>query len=124
MEESKQRGFSMNSSVAISESATLAAPSPGSDTDRVDWITSIPFLSMHVAAIAGLFFFPVTWNGIALGVGMYYLRMFALTGAYHRYFSHRSFKTSRWFQFTLALLGTLNVQKGVLWWAANHRHHH
>jgi stearoyl-CoA desaturase (delta-9 desaturase) len=24
----------------------------------------------------------------------------------------------------MALLGTLSVQKGVLWWAANHRHHH
>jgi stearoyl-CoA desaturase (delta-9 desaturase) len=79
---------------------------------------------MHVAAIVGLFFFSVTWKGIALCVGMYYLRMFALTAGYHRYFSHRSYKTSRWFQFVLAFLGTLNVQKGVLWWAANHRHHH
>ena len=28
------------------------------------------------------------------------------------------------FQFVLALLGTLAVQKGVLWWAAHHRVHH
>jgi stearoyl-CoA desaturase (delta-9 desaturase) len=116
----------MDTSVAISDSRVLPSPSPSpyADTDRIDWVTSIPFLGMHVAAVVGLFFFPVTWKGIALCVGMYYLRMFALTAGYHRYFSHRSFKTSRWFQFVLAFLGTLNVQKGVLWWAANHRHHH
>lgn len=97
---------------------------PSNDFDRFDVWTSLPFIGLHVAAVAGLFFFPITWRGIALCVGMYYFRMFAITAGYHRYFSHRSYKTSRWFQFTLALFGTLAVQKGVLWWAANHRHHH
>src|SRR5262249_54010946 len=44
--------------------------------------------------------------------------------AYHRYFSHRSFKTSRWFQFVLALAAQTAGQKGVVWWASHHRHHH
>ncbi|MBI3554708.1 MAG: acyl-CoA desaturase [Deltaproteobacteria bacterium] len=101
-----------------------AAPAIRRETDRIDWVTSIPFLTMHVAAIAGLFYFSVTWQGIALCVGMYYLRMFGITAGYHRYFSHRSYKTGRGFQFVLALLGGLSVQKGALWWAANHRHHH
>jgi stearoyl-CoA desaturase (delta-9 desaturase) len=92
--------------------------------DKIDWVTSIPFFAMHVAAAVGLFYFPVTWQGIAWVVGMYYLRMWAITTGYHRYFSHRTFKTSRAFQFFMALMGTLSVQKGVLWWAANHRHHH
>jgi stearoyl-CoA desaturase (delta-9 desaturase) len=55
---------------------------------------------------------------------MYYLRMFAITGGYHRYFSHRSYKTSRAFQFFLAFLAQASAQKGALWWAAHHRHHH
>ena len=50
--------------------------------------------------------------------------MFFVTGAYHRYFSHRSYKTSRWFQFVLALGATFTAQKGPLWWAAHHRVHH
>jgi len=54
----------------------------------------------------------------------YAIRMFAITGGYHRYFAHRSFKTSRVFQFLLALLGTSATQKGPLWWAAAHRKHH
>jgi stearoyl-CoA desaturase (delta-9 desaturase) len=78
---------------------------------------------IHVAAI-GVFFVPFSWSCVAIFVGMYYLRMFGITAGYHRYFAHRGFKTSRVFQFALAFLGLMSSQKGVLWWAANHRHHH
>src|SRR5262245_61577862 len=61
---------------------------------------------------------------VALAAPTYLVRMFAITAAYHRYFSHRSYKTSRAFQFVLALLGTTATQKGPLWWAATHRDHH
>src|SRR6185369_18091114 len=77
----------------------------------------IPFVFMHVVCIA-LIFVGISLPAVLLCVGLYALRMFALTAGYHRYFSHRSFKTSRVFQFVLALLGTLAVQKGPLWWAA------
>jgi len=64
-------------------------------------------------------------HGLALlAVASYFVRMFAVTGVYHRYFSHRSYKTSRVLQFLLALLGTSATQKGPLWWAAAHRMHH
>src|SRR5699024_4955259 len=51
-------------------------------------------------------------------------RVFGITGGYHRYFSHRGYKTSRVFQFCMALLGATAMQKGPLWWAAKHREHH
>jgi stearoyl-CoA desaturase (delta-9 desaturase) len=65
-----------------------------------------------------------SWRGFALAIGLYAVRMFGLTAGFHRYFSHRSFKTSRAFQLALATLGTLAAQKGPLWWAAHHRAHH
>ena len=40
------------------------------------------------------------------------------------YFAHRSYSTSRPFQFILAALATTTGQQGVLWWACQHRHHH
>jgi len=52
------------------------------------------------------------------------IRMFFVTGFYHRYFSHRSFKATRPVQFLMALAGATTVQRGALWWAAHHRHHH
>jgi stearoyl-CoA desaturase (Delta-9 desaturase) len=91
---------------------------------RTDWLMSIPFFAMHAGVIVGLFLVPVSWKGLLLSVIVYYALMAAVTIGYHRYFSHRSFKTSRAFQFLLAVVCTMTAQKGVLWWAANHRHHH
>jgi stearoyl-CoA desaturase (delta-9 desaturase) len=61
---------------------------------------------------------------VALAAVTYLVRMFAVTAVYHRYFAHRSFKTSRPFQLLLAYLGTTATQKGPLWWASTHREHH
>lgn len=55
---------------------------------------------------------------------LYVARMFGITGFYHRYFSHRTFKTSRVMQFFGALLGNSSGQRGPIWWAAHHRYHH
>src|SRR5262245_44819039 len=81
------------------------------------------FWFVHVAWLATCYT-GVTWSAVAVCAALFWLRMFGVTAGYHRYFSHRSYKTSRPFQFVLALLGTLAVQKGVLWWAGNHRVHH
>jgi stearoyl-CoA desaturase (Delta-9 desaturase) len=85
---------------------------------------TIPFWGVHVLAIVGIALTGLSWSGLALCVALYVPRMFFVTGGYHRYFSHRSYKTSRWFQFVLALGATFTAQKGVLWWAAHHRVHH
>lgn len=91
--------------------------------DRVDWLRAAPFVLLHLSCLT------VFWVGVspvALGVAtaLYVVRMFALTGFYHRYFSHRTFRTSRGVQFFFALLGASCVQRGPLWWAAHHRAHH
>lgn len=83
----------------------------------------VPFAAVHLACLA-VFWVPFSWSLVGLCVGLYLVRMFGLTAAYHRYFSHRTYKTSRAFQFVLALLGLISFQKGPLWWAAHHRHHH
>lgn len=85
---------------------------------------SWPFWAVHLVAVVGIIYSGWSWTGLFLAVALYYARMFFVTAAYHRYFSHRSFKTSRLFQFILALGGSTTLQKGVLWWAAHHRHHH
>lgn len=96
---------------------------PDSDDDGVDWLRIIPFIGMHLACL-GVFF--VGWSPIAVitAVALYLLRMFAITGFYHRYFSHRAFKTSRPVQFLFAAIASGSVQRGPLWWAAHHRGHH
>jgi stearoyl-CoA desaturase (delta-9 desaturase) len=78
---------------------------------------------MHLACL-GAFFTGVSLRDLALCGACYLVRMFGITAGYHRYFSHRAYKTSRAFQFVLAWLGCSAAQKGPLWWAAHHRRHH
>ena len=87
------------------------------------WIQNLPFISIHLACLA-VFFVQPTPLALVLCTVAYLVRMFGITAGYHRYFSHRTYKTSRWFQFVLAWLGCSAMQKGPLWWSANHRQHH
>ena len=91
---------------------------------RVQWVQSLPFFLVHLVAFAGPFLVPFSWTWVAVAVALYVVRMFGITAGYHRYFSHRAYKTGRGFQAVLAVLGATSAQKGPLWWAANHRHHH
>lgn len=102
---------------AVDRSLTIEAES------RIDWRRCIPFLGLHAACL-GVFW--VGWSAAALSgaVALYAVRMFAITGFYHRYFSHRSFKTSRWFQGVMALVGATAAQRDPMWWASHHFHHH
>ncbi len=81
------------------------------------------FALVHLLAL-GVLAVGYSWKGVLLCIGSYYLRMFAITAGFHRYFAHRSYRLSRLPQFLLAFLGQTAAQKGVLWWAAHHRHHH
>jgi two-component system CheB/CheR fusion protein len=101
-----------------------AVVTTGQERGRVRrFLSSVPFLGMHLAC--GLaFVYPPTWPLAMLAVASYLLRMWAITVGYHRYLSHRAFRTSRTFQFVLAALGATAMQQGPLWWASWHRRHH
>jgi stearoyl-CoA desaturase (delta-9 desaturase) len=100
-----------------------ATPNFEGDGKRIDWLRVTPFVAMHLACLA-VFWVGVSATALAVAAGLFALRMFAITGFYHRYFSHRSFRTSRAAQFVFALVGTTAAQRGPLWWASHHRHHH
>ena len=95
---------------------------PNIDTPR--WRENLPFWSVHVAALVGAIVVGWSWAAFWWLLGGYLVRMFAITAGYHRYFSHRSYKTSRAFQLVLAVLASAAAQQGPLWWAAHHRRHH
>ncbi len=93
------------------------------DDGDIVYPSAVPFVLAHLACF-GAIWSGVTATSIWLAIGLYWLRMFAVTGGYHRYFSHRTYKTSRFFQFVLAILAQSTAQKSVFWWASKHRHHH
>lgn len=102
------------SSTAIAPKARLAAS---------DWVRVAPFIALHLACLSVLAV-GISWVAVGVTLVTFFARVFGLTAFYHRYFSHRAFKTSRWFQFVGAFLGGAAGQRGPLWWAAHHRDHH
>lgn len=83
----------------------------------------IPFLLFHVAAI-GVFWSGFTVQAVIMCGVLYAVRVFGITGGYHRLLSHRAYKTGRVTQFIIVFFGALAMQRGPLWWAAKHREHH
>jgi stearoyl-CoA desaturase (delta-9 desaturase) len=106
-------------------SPPATAPARGAEAphDDVIYPSGTAFVAAHLACFAAIWT-GVTLEALALGFALYLARMFGITAGYHRYFSHRAFKTSRAFQFVLAFLAQSSAQRGVLWWAAKHRWHH
>lgn len=92
-------------------------------SQQVNLLRVIPFIILHVAVL-GVIFVGWSWFAVLFALGFYFIRMFTITGFYHRYFSHKTFKVNRFWQFFFALLGGTCVQRGALWWAAHHRFHH
>ena len=90
---------------------------------RLGAIPTIVYWTIHAGCLVA-FYTGVGAVEIALCLGLFWARLFGITAGYHRYFAHKTFKTSRAFQFFLAILGCAAVQKGPLWWAGGHRRHH
>jgi stearoyl-CoA desaturase (Delta-9 desaturase) len=87
------------------------------------WGGSVPFFVIHLLPLFALAT-GARWQDWVCCFGLVALRIFGVTAGYHRYFAHRTYKTSRIGQFLLAFLAQTSVQKGALWWAAHHREHH
>jgi len=106
--------------------AWLDAQTPGVADERsrrIDPLRQLPFIAIHAGCLL------VPWVGVSAtalwtAAFLYAIRMFAITGFYHRYFAHGAFRTGRLTQLAFAVLGASAAQRGPLWWASHHRHHH
>ncbi len=87
-------------------------------------LKAIPFYAVHLVGIAGLFFVTHSIKVWTVCIALYFIRMFFVTGGFHRYFGHNTYSTSRWFQFLMALGTTTTAQKGLIWWISWHIAHH
>ena len=112
------------------EDAVARAPTPSQDAIRPAntrfnkiW-GMVRYWGIHVAVVVATLLVEFKWSSVALAATLYAMGMFGVTAGYHRYFSHRAFKTSRAFQLVLAWLAICTMQQGVLWWASHHRQHH
>jgi stearoyl-CoA desaturase (delta-9 desaturase) len=109
--------------------STIALPAVpvAARSSRLDPKASVDFVgfvAVHVVALVGVLAVGCPLWAVALGVASYLVRCWGVVAGFHRYFSHRAFRLGRGSQLVVAILGTLAMQKGVLWWVSAHRTHH
>ena len=122
-ERAANRLAALATSPATMEPADGIARKAAGSYRNVEWIRNLPYFFMHAACL-GVIWVGFSWTAAAVALALYVVRMFFITGFYHRYFSHRTFRVSRRMQTAMAVCGLTCVQRGPLWWAAHHRHHH
>jgi stearoyl-CoA desaturase (delta-9 desaturase) len=83
----------------------------------------VPFLAA-VAAIALLWNRLVTPSDLAIMAAMYLLTALGVTVGFHRLLTHRSFQTSKPFEYAFAIAASMAVEGPVIGWVADHRKHH
>ena len=84
---------------------------------------AIPFVAL-VAAVPVAWGWGLGWSDVVIAVVMYFITGFGITGGFHRYFTHGSFKAKRPLRIALAVMGSLAVEGPVIRWVADHRRHH
>jgi sn-2 palmitoyl-lipid 9-desaturase len=89
----------------------------------LSWINVFFFGSIHTVALLSPWFF--SWS--ALGVMILLHWLFGGVGiclGYHRLLTHRSFQVPKWLEYSIAILGSLAMQGGPIFWVSGHRQHH
>ncbi|KAF5353664.1 hypothetical protein D9758_008688 [Tetrapyrgos nigripes] len=97
------------------DSSTLSTSSP-SKPPQVWWTNAIFFIYVHVAAVAGIYYFPpsvVSWWNLVLMFALWRASVFGITIGYHRLYSHRAFRASFGLRVVLAAMGSAGFQGSI-----------
>ncbi|RLU87636.1 fatty acid desaturase [Streptomyces griseocarneus] len=65
-----------------------------------------------------------TTTDFVLFAVMYFVHMGGITIGFHRYLSHKAFKTSRFFEGVMMITGSMGAQGPLMFWVTTHRRHH
>ena len=89
----------------------------------LNWFTAFVMIAFHVGAVMALLHF--SWTAVAAAVAFHWLAVgLGISLGYHRLHTHRGYKTSKAFEYFLAVCGTLTLEGGPMFWVATHRVHH
>lgn len=92
-------------------------------SEKIDWVRTLPFILVNLGCLL-VFFVGFSWVAFTTALVLYFVRLFSIGAFYHRYFSHKTYSTNRFWQFVFACIGASSAQRGPLWWASHHRQHH
>lgn len=95
---------------------------------RIDWINSSFLLGTPILGIGGGYLWVsrmgLPWETMVLFLCMTIATGVAITGGYHRLFSHKSFDAKGPFRLFVLLFGAAAFENSALRWSSDHRNHH
>jgi len=92
-------------------------------SEKIDWLRALPFIFVNLGCLL-VFWCGFSWTAFTVAAVLYFVRLFGIGAFYHRYFSHKTYQTNRFWQFIFGVIGASSAQRGPLWWASHHRQHH
>ena len=102
---------------------TVAENSSESRYSKLSVLTCVVLIWFHIQAVAA--FWSFSWTNLSAAVALYCVATgLGISMGYHRLHTHRGFKTYKWFEYFLAICGTLTLEGGPIFWVATHRLHH
>lgn len=99
------------------------------DTSRgINWGAAIFLITYQTILLIALPFY-LYYSPPSIGLTLFtFLLLFvtgiSITGGYHRYFAHRTYRTNRFIEGILLFLGSMTAQGSALRWSFDHRNHH
>lgn len=91
---------------------------------KFNWPIGLGLLIIHIGALGVFFSYFFSWSAVAVAIFLVFLSALGLNIGFHRLLTHHSFKTSKFFEYFLATLGSLTLQSGPIKWVTAHRLHH
>jgi fatty-acid desaturase len=94
-----------------------------SESQRLNWPTTIVIALFHAGAVAALFTF--SWRAFAIAIFLYWMATgLGISMGYHRLLTHRSYKVPVILEYFFSICGALTLEGGPISWVATHRIHH
>ena len=90
---------------------------------KLNWLTTIVLILLHIGAVAALFMF--SWRVFFATVFLYWMTIgLGISMGYHRLHTHRSYQIPLFLEYFFAVCGSLTLEGGPIFWVATHRLHH
>ena len=70
--------------MATRETGVQTLPDDGNVDRTIPLLGVVPFVAIHVATVVCVGVMGWSWKGFAIAIALYYVRMFGVTGVYHR----------------------------------------
>ncbi len=95
---------------------------------KINWGPTLFLIIYQVLLLISLpFYFYYASPSLSLVIVTFvllYLTGLSITAGYHRYFSHRTYKTHPWMEWVILFFSSMGAQGSALRWSFDHRQHH